>query len=168
MNKAKLIPGILLIVILAGANLWQHWLKPNPQAPDLTMTTLDDRQISLQSLKGKPVLMVFWATSCGLCLSEIDDLIALHNQYQAKGYTTLAVALAFDSLSTVQNLTLNKPLPYNVIFDKQGSYAQAFGGVQMTPTHFLIAPSGEIVWQNVGPIDRNELKEQIEELLKSV
>jgi len=165
MFKTKVTIATLLLLVLAGANAWQYWLKPAPMAPELTLTSLSGEQVNLQALTGKPVLVSFWATSCGLCLMEIDDLIALHNQYQAQGYITLAVALSYDSLPAVQAMTQSKSLPHTVIYDKQGDYAKAFGGVRMTPTHFLISPAGQIIWQNAGPIDRTELQALIGPLL---
>ena len=157
MTKTKIIISVIFILVLAGANAWQYWLKPAPMAPELNMMTLTGERIDLQALQGKPVLVTFWASSCGLCLMEIDDLIALHNKYQAQGYTTLAVALSYDSLPAVQAISQKKPLPYKVIYDKQGNYAKAFGGVSMTPTHFLISADGHIIWKNIGPVNRIEL-----------
>lgn len=165
MAKTKLILGVVLVLALVSANAWQYWLKPAPLAPDVSFTTLNGDQLSLQALKGKPVFISFWTTSCGLCLSEIDDLIAVHNHYQAKGYTTLAVALSYDSLPQVRTMTAGKPLPYTVIYDQKGEFAKAFGGVRMTPTHFLISPDGYIVWRNVGPIDREALQSRLDALV---
>ena len=165
MSKTKITMSVILLLVLAGANAWNYWLKPAPMAPELTLSTLSGESLSLQALQGKPVLVSFWATSCGLCVMEIDDLIALHKEYQAQGYTTLAVALSYDSLPNIKAMTESRSLPYKVIFDKQGKYAEAFGGVRMTPTHFLISPEGQIVWQNVGPIDRAQLKSLIAPML---
>lgn len=165
MSKTKIIISVILLFTLAAANAWNYWLKPAPMAPKLTLQTINGQNINLQALQGKPVLFSFWATSCGLCLMEINDLVALHKAYQAQGYTTLAVALSYDSLPTIKTMTEDRSLPYQVIFDQQGKYAEAFGGVYMTPTHFLISPDGKIIWQNIGPIDRTELQGLIESLL---
>lgn len=163
----RLMIGIVLVLTLAAANAWQHWLKPQPMAPNLTLTTLKGKTLSLQQLQGKPILISFWATSCGICLSEVEDLIALHNAYQARGYQTIAIALSYDSLPRIQHMSINKPLPYFVAYDQRGDYAKAFGGVRMTPTHFLIAPDGRIVWSNIGPIDRKTIQDLIEPWLSA-
>ena len=165
MSKTKLILATILVLTLAAGNAWQYWLKPKPMAPELIVTSIKGDKLSLQGLQGKPVLVSFWATSCGLCLAEIDDLIALHNDYQAKGYTTLAIALSYDSLPQIKAITENNPLPFTVIYDQNGDYAKAFGGVMMTPTHFLISPDGHIVWNNVGMVERDTLQALIEPLL---
>ena len=165
MSKTRIILGGLLVLGLLFANAWQYWLKPAAAAPELTMSTLSGESINLQALKGKPVLVSFWATSCGLCLAEIDDLIALHQAHQAKGYTTLAISLKYDSLAAIKSLQQSRSLPYKLIYDAIGEYAKAFGGVQMTPTHFFISAAGKIVWRNVGPIDREELSELIKQNL---
>jgi len=165
MSKTRIILGGLLVLGLLFANAWQYWLKPAPAAPELTMSTVSGESINLQALKGKPVLVSFWATSCGLCLAEIDDLIALHQAHQAKGYTTLAISLKYDSLAAIKSMQQSRSLPYKLIYDAKGEYAKAFGGVQMTPTHFFISAAGKIVWRNVGPIDREELSELIKKNL---
>jgi len=165
MSKTRIILGGLLVLGLLFANAWQYWLKPAPMAPELTMSTLSGESINLQGLKGKPVLLSFWATSCGLCLAEIDDLIALHQAHQAKGYTTLAISLKYDSLAAIKSMQQSRSLPYKLIYDAKGEYAKAFGGVQMTPTHFFISADGKIVWRNVGPIGREELSELIKKNL---
>jgi len=165
MSKTRIILGGLLVLGLLFANAWQYWLKPAPMAPELTMSTLSGESINLQALKGKPVLVSFWSTSCGLCLAEIDDLIALHQTHQAKGYTTLAISLKYDSLAAIKSMQKSRSLPYKLIYDAKGEYAKAFGGVQMTPTHFFISADGKIVWRNVGPIGREELSELIKKNL---
>jgi len=165
MSKSRIMFGVLLVSILAAANAWQYWLKPAPMAPELKMTTITGEVINLQDLQGKPVLVSFWATSCGLCLLEIEDLIALHHKYQAQGYVTLAVALEYDRLPALKAITKSRSLPYKVIYDEKGDYASAFGGVRMTPTHFLISPEGQIVWRNVGTVEREELQVLIEKNL---
>ena len=66
MSKTKLILGSLLILALAAGNAWQYWLKPKPMAPELNLITLSGDKLNLQALQGKPVLVSFWATSCGL------------------------------------------------------------------------------------------------------
>ena len=165
MSKTRTIIGLLLVFTLVGANAWQYWLKPDPLAPAITMKTLSGEVVSLNALHGKPVLVSFWVTSCGLCLAEIEDLISLHTRYHAKGYTTLAVALSHDSLPRLQQMTEQRQLPYHVIYDEKGDYAQAFGGVRMTPTHFLISPDGHIIWRNVGPVELERLEQLIKPLL---
>jgi len=165
MSKTRTIIGLLFLFILAGANAWQYWLKPDPLAPAITMNTINGEAISLNALQGKPVLVTFWVTTCGLCLVEIEDLITLHERYQSKGYTSLAVALSHDSLPKIKQMVQSRKLPYKVIYDAKGEYAKAFGGVRMTPTHFLINPDGQIIWKNVGPVDLETLDKLIKPLL---
>ena len=153
MSKSRLTLGVILTLSLAVANAWQYWLKPKPMAPELTFTTIKGDSLSLQQLQGKTVLVSFWVTSCALCLLEIDDLIALHNSYQAQGLTTLAVALSHDFLPAIQAMQANRKLPYTIVFDRNDEFVEAFGGVRMTPTHYLIDASGHIIWNNVGAID---------------
>lgn len=163
--KPTLIIALFALAIVSAANLWQYVLKPAEAAPSISFKTIDDKTLDLQKLQGKPVLISFWATSCGLCRSEIDDLIKLHNQYHQQGYTTIAVSLSYDALSAIKLLQKQKSLPYPLVYDEKGEYAQAFGGVQMTPTHFLIDPDGTIAAKNVGAIHVERMTQWIEKSL---
>lgn len=164
----KIIISLVLVLGLAAANAWEHWLKPKPMAPELTMATLQGETFNIAEQKGKPVLVTFWQTKCGLCLEEIDDLIAMEKQYKAQGYRSVAIAMTYDSLPDVKKMIKEWPLPFPVVFDEKGDYAKAFGGVRLTPTHFLIDPAGRIIWDNLGPIEREELQALITPLLPNV
>lgn len=162
-----LIISLFFLVIISGANLWQYVLKPAEAAPVINFKTIDNQTLDLQALQGKPVLISFWATSCGLCLSEIDDLVSLHNKYQAQGYTTIAVSLSYDSLVAIKRLQAQKSLPYPLVYDEKGEYAKAFGGVQMTPTHFLINADGTIAAKNVGVVHVEKMEAWIKKNLNT-
>lgn len=163
--KPTFIIALFVLVIVSAANLWQYVLKPAEAAPVVSFKAIDGKTIDLQKLQGKPVLISFWATSCGLCLSELDDLIKLHNQYQQQGYTTIAVSLSYDSLPAIKQMQQQRNLPYPLVYDKDGKYAEAFGGVQMTPTHFLIDSDGIIAARNVGAVHVERMQAWIEKNL---
>lgn len=149
--------GLLSAICLIGAIAW--WLTYTKSfAPNTVFTTLKGEQLSLANLKGRPVLINFWATDCPGCLEEIPDLIALHEQFQASGLQIIAVAMPYDPPSRVQALANARNLPYAVALDIDGSQMRAFGDVQLTPTSFLIDRQGVIVLHQVGKFDLATLK----------
>ncbi|TDJ20411.1 MAG: TlpA family protein disulfide reductase, partial [Gammaproteobacteria bacterium] len=77
MNKRSLI-AIPLFVLLTASVIWL-WVSPGgiSRAPDIKLTITDGSIIDLQQLRGKPVLITFWATSCKGCIREMPHLIAL-------------------------------------------------------------------------------------------
>src|ERR1700751_2917343 len=70
-------------------------------APELKLKELDDKEVSLEDLRGKVVLVNFWATWCGPCQEEIPSLIDLQNKYGAKGFTVLGIAMDEEGKSVV-------------------------------------------------------------------
>ncbi len=158
----------LVALSLVGA-LAYVWLSPQglKQAPALTVRTLDGNEINLAALRGKPVLVTFWATSCPGCVKEIPHLIELHEEYGPQGLQLLAIAMAYDPPNHVLAMRDARQLPYPIVLDIDSSAARAFGDVQLTPTSFLIAPDGRIVRQKIGELDMDEVRTQLQALLRS-
>ena len=106
-------------------------------APNVTFTTLQGKQISMDSLKGKVVLVSFWATYCPGCRKEMPDLISTYNLYKNKGLEVIAVAVKDDPPSHVLSYTTENKLPFPVMDDGFGEIASAFGDIAGTPTAFI-------------------------------
>lgn len=151
---------LLLLLILMGCG------KTITSAPDVTFTTLTGQKIALKDLRGKPVVVTFWATDCPSCIKEIPDLIDLYTQYHESGLEMIAVAMYYDPPNHVVDMTKAKQLPYNVALDLNSAFAQAFGGVMFTPSTFLIAPDGSVVKKEIGLFNPAKMKTNIESLLK--
>jgi thiol-disulfide isomerase/thioredoxin len=135
-------------------------------APETTFSSITGQKIVLSALRGKPVLITFWATSCASCLKEIPHLIELYHNYHDQGLEIIAVAMAYDPPNHVLELTKALQLPYPVALDMQSDNAHAFGDVSLTPTTFLIAPNGTIALQKTGLLDIGELTTQLLKFLK--
>lgn len=134
-------------------------------APESTFVLLDGSKVTTAEFKGKVTLVNFWATSCVSCVAEMPKLMATHQQFKARGYQTLAVAMSYDPPSYVVNFSQTRQLPFQVAIDNTGAVAKAWGGVQLTPTTFLVNKRGEIVKQYVGEPDFSALHRLIEKLL---
>ncbi len=117
-------------------------------------------------MRGKPVLVTFWATDCPGCIQEIPHLIDLYRQYHDQGLQIIAVAMYYDPPNHVVEMTKQQALPYDVALDIQAEHAKAFGDVRLTPTTFLISPAGSIALQKIGVFDLADMKTRIEALLK--
>ena len=161
--KKKWVAGIGAIVIaIAG------WLilSQKPAAPDITVATLKGDKLSLAQLRGKVVLVNFWATSCTTCVSEMPKMVDTYNTFAPRGYTMVAVAMDYDRPDYVLNYATRNNLPFTVALDLKGEAAQAFGGVRLTPTSFLIDKQGRIVQQYLGEPDFPKLHALVDQLLK--
>lgn len=158
----------LFALVLVGA-LAFLWLSPSglKQAPALTVSTIEGQQIDLTSLRGKPVLVTFWATSCVGCVKEIPHLVELYDEYKSKGLQMLAIAMSYDPPNHVIAMRDARQIPYPIALDIDDKAAKAFGDVRLTPTSFLIAPDGRIVRQKIGELDMAEVRSELHKLIGS-
>ncbi len=151
-QPALIVAALLVVAALAYAML------SKPVAPAATFVTLDGRPIQLQSLRGKVVLVNFWATTCPGCIKEMPGMIETYKQYKDKGFEIIAVAMPYDPPSYVVNFTQTRQLPFPVALDVKGEHVKAFGNVQLTPTSFIIGKQGQILEQKIGELDFVKLK----------
>ncbi len=157
---------LLLLLALISTAFSAGCSKAITSAPDVTFTELTGKKIALKDLRGKPVIVTFWATDCPSCIEEIPDLIDLYSRYHASGLEMIAVAMYYDPPNHVVDMTQAKQLPYPVALDLTSEHAQAFGGIMFTPSTFLIGPDGSIVKKQTGLFNPAKMKESIESLLK--
>ena len=156
MKLAK--PLLIVVAVLAVAGALAYALIDKPTAPASTFTTLEGKPITLNDLRGKIVLVNFWATSCPGCVKEMPDLIETYNQYKGRGFEVVAVAMSYDPPNYVANFAKTRQLPFPVALDVNGEHARAFGNVQLTPTSFIIGKDGHILEQKLGDLDFAKLK----------
>lgn len=140
-------------------------LQKKPAAPQVGFTTLQGERFTTESLRGKVVLVNFWATDCPGCIKEMPQLVATHNKYRAAGYETIAVAMYYDPPNYVLNFATKNALPFKVVLDIKGEAARAFGGVTLTPTSFIIDKKGRIIHKIIGEPDFAKLHRLIEKKL---
>jgi peroxiredoxin len=165
MIKKEILIGIFILVIVFGVG-WL-WLTPGglSAAPDVSFKTTDGREINLQGLRGQPVLITFWATTCPGCIKEMPHLISLYNEFSGSGLEIIGVAMSYDPPNQVVELINQRQVTYPVALDIDGSIARAFDNVMLTPTSFLISPEGKIVKHKIGEMDMDKLEQQIKNLL---
>jgi peroxiredoxin len=159
--RKLLIPLVLLALI--GALVF--FVSDKNQAPDVKFTTLSGQEIRMQDLRGKIVLVNFWATTCPGCIQEMPELIETYNRYRDRGFEVVAVAMAYDPPSQVANYTRKNDLPFPVALDLQGEIAAAFNDVKLTPTAYVVDQQGRIVRNVVGILDFKALHAMLDEQL---
>ena len=144
-----------------------------PAAPDVTFKDLDGKDVSLASLKGKVVVVNFWATWCDPCREEIPWLIEFQQKYADKGFTILGVAMDEEGKPTVQPFVQTTPfnvnghpttMNYPIVLGTD-ELADKFGGLLGMPTSFVISRDGKIEKKYIGLVNREALQKDIESLL---
>jgi peroxiredoxin len=165
--KPTRIAATLLVAAVIGVGGYLAFQGPGgaAQVPNVAYTLLDGSQSTTQALRGKVVLINFWATSCTTCVQEMPHIVATHEKFKARGYDTLAVAMSYDPPAYVANFAESRKLPFGVAIDNTGAIAQSFGKVQLTPTTILVNKRGEIVKRYVGQPDFVALDKLVDRLL---
>lgn len=135
-------------------------------APDATFVTLHGEKIALKNLRGKPVIVTFWATDCASCVKEVSDFTDLYRQFHPQGLEIIAVAMYYDPPNHVLEMTQAKQIPYHVALDLRAEHALAFGKIEFTPTTFLINPAGQIVFSKIGLFEMEEMQQRLQQLLQ--
>ena len=157
--------GIVALVLAVGAYLAQRASSAPSPAPDVSYTLLDGSQSTTRGLRGKVVLVNFWATDCAPCVKDMPQFAATHEKFKARGLETLAVAMSYDPPAQVIRFAESRKLPFGVAIDNTGAIARSFGDVELTPTSVLINRRGEIVRRYVGAPDFVALRKLVEQLL---
>jgi cytochrome c biogenesis protein CcmG/thiol:disulfide interchange protein DsbE len=116
-------------------------------APHFTLTTSTGR-LDSDSLRGRVVLVDFWASWCGPCRQSFPWMATMHDRYAAKGLVIVAVNLDKDRALADKFLD-GFHVPFTVVFDPSGKTADAFH-VKAMPTSFLVDRSGEIRMTHAG------------------
>ncbi len=153
----------MLVLLLAGLGFA---LMRDRAAPAVTFTAISGQKLDLRELKGKVVLVNFWATSCPGCVAEMPKLVDTYKQYHAQGFEMVAVAMNYDPPDHVVHYAKKNALPFPVALDADGSLAQAFGDVQVTPTSFIIDPQGNVMQRVMGELDFAALHALLDQKLR--
>lgn len=160
-----IIQTMTILAILGVVLFFALSLFKKEAAPAVTFKTLNGEQFTTESLKGKVVLVNFWATSCSTCIAEMPELVDTYKKFQGRGLELVAVAMSYDPPNYVLNYAETRELPFKVALDTDGSAAKSFGDVKLTPTTFLIDKEGNIVKRYVGKPEFPALHQLLEKSL---
>jgi peroxiredoxin len=162
-SPKQLIPVVAVIAIAAGG-YFAYFGQDN--APEVKFMTLKGETLNTSDLRGKVVLVNFWATDCVACVSEMPRLIDTHRKFEKQGFETIAVAMSYDPPNYVASYSEKNRLPFKVALDVQGAIARSFGNVQFTPTTFILDRRGHIIKRYLGEPDFAQLHALLEKALK--
>ena len=165
-GMSRLRNAILALIVVGafGFALYTGVLS-STLAPGIIFTSLKGEKIATSALRGRVVVVNFWATDCATCVKEMPDLVRTYNKYHAQGLDLIGVAMKHDPPNYVISYTEKNALPFTVALDPMGEAAKAFGEVKLTPTTFVIDKRGNIVSRILGEPDFAKLHTLIEQKL---
>jgi cytochrome c biogenesis protein CcmG/thiol:disulfide interchange protein DsbE len=117
-------------------------------APDFTLKTVDGQDMTLSKLKGKVVLLDFWATWCAPCREAIPHLINLQKTYQEKGFEVIGMNMDRGNAETVRRFVKSMDIPYPITLTSE-EVSRNYG-VAGLPTTILIDKAGKIRQKFLG------------------
>jgi thiol-disulfide isomerase/thioredoxin len=137
-------------------------LKTKPL--DLKFTAVDGSAVDLAQMRGKVVLIDFWATWCPPCREEVPNVVAAYQKYHGQGFEIVGISLDQDK-SALQSFTKEKGMVWPQYFDGQGwdnAISSKFG-IQSIPAMWLVGKDGVLVTQD----GRDDLAGQVQKLLQA-
>jgi len=167
-NRSWIKPAAIGAVALALAGIGYATFNSSVAAPNVTFISIEGEKISTQSLRGKVVMINFWATSCATCVKEMPAMVDTYNAFKGQGLEFVAVAMNYDRPDYVLNFTETRKLPFKVALDAGGDLAKSFGDVSLTPTTFVIGKDGKIIKRYVGEPEFSSLHALLRKALAAV
>jgi len=141
-------------------------LTKSTVAPDFTLESLDGKSMRLSDLRGKAVLLNFWATWCGPCRIEMPWFVELQNEYGPQGLQIVGVAMDDSSKDDIAKFAKNMGVNYPVLLGKE-AVGDAYGGVPALPESFFIGRDGKIVDRIIGLKGKGEIEDSIKRALST-
>lgn len=142
-------------------------IKGGLAAPALRLTNLDEQTIDLSALKGKVVVVNFWATWCPPCRREMGSLERLYQAGKGRGLEILAVNVGEDFDTVFSFMGTVEPAPnFQILFDPQAASLESWQ-VRGLPTTFIVRPDGTLAYSAVGgrEFDHPEIQSKVLELI---
>lgn len=140
-----------------------RFVKDPTPTPPFLVADLKGESISTAALKGKVVIVNFWATWCPPCREEIPELIALQAKYKER-LQIVGVSMDEDaSPQEVNAFAAKAGINYPIVMGKD--IAKEYGGVPALPTSFIVNKDGGVVQKHIGLLDRDEVETEIRALL---
>ena len=134
------------------------------RAPDFALKALDGGTLRLDDLRGKVVLVNFFATWCSPCRQEVPDFIRLRKQFVDEGFEIVGIGLDMEGAAVLEPFVRHFRIPYPVVIGTREVVTE-YGGIEGVPTTFFVDREGFIAGRVIGLVPWERLKQTVETLL---
>ena len=157
--------SVFALTLLVASLAWAATVSG--PAPNFTLQSNAGRQVSLAQLKGKVVMVNFWATWCVPCRQEMPHLQALYERYESLGFELLAVNVEKNNAEGARKWLEETPVTFPVLFDGNNRVSKLYK-VQTMPSTVLIGRDGTMRFIHHGykPGYESEYQTQVRALLR--
>ena len=156
---------ILIVAFLCFSAAVQAQVKVGEAVSSFDTQLLDGKTLAAQALKGKVVLVVYWATWCPPCQRELPELQALYEKHRGKGFEILALSIDADKF-TVEEFWKDHDYLFPVAMIAP-AHTRVLGKVKATPTLHLIDRKGVLRLVHLGPMGQDKLEALLLPLLRN-
>ncbi|SCM96103.1 Uncharacterized protein BWINRASL_03300 [Bacillus mycoides] len=144
----------------------QNGIEIGKSAPDFALTKLDGTNVKLSDLKGKKVILNFWATWCGPCQQEMPDMEAFYKEHK-ENVEILAINYTPSEKGggeeKVRNFAKEKGITFPILLDKNIDVTTAYKVITI-PTSYFIDTKGVIQDKFIGPMTQKEMEKRVTKL----
>ncbi len=158
--------AVIAFIVVLAALLGYLWLAPAGQAsaPQAQFTDIKGSQFTLAQLKGKPVIINFWATECPGCVNEIPLFVELYKKYTRQNLVIIGIAMGYDPESQVREMVRQKQMDYPIVLDSDDQLVKTFN-IKVTPTTLFISKDGKMIKRRLGEMSHSELETTIQSMV---
>jgi thiol-disulfide isomerase/thioredoxin len=161
----KIIAATLGLLMCVASSLAAEVVKPTARKPatNFSLPGRDGKPVQLSTLKGKVVLLDFWATWCAGCKVEIPWFIEFDKAYRSKGLAAIGVSMDDEGWKTIEPYLKKNPISYTIVagnFDTAAPYS-----ITALPVTVLIDRAGRVAAQHVGVVDKKSFEAELKQLL---
>ena len=143
---------LLAVFVASGCTKHEEPAVEGNHAPDFTVNDLAGHPVQLSSLKGKVVLVNFWATWCPPCREEVPSLVQLNQAMQGKPFQLLAISIDEGGKGAVESFFRKAGLVLPAYLDSDGKVAKLYGTTGV-PETFVVDAKGVIFKKVIGPMN---------------
>jgi len=171
--KRKVIIFAVMVVVVAGLLIMAKFRENLPgggarsvaatkgrNAPDFVLTDLQGNNVKLSDLRGKAVVLNFWATWCPPCKQEIPWFVDIQKRYGSQGLQVVGVSMDDGDQKDVARFAAENSINYPILLGKE-KVAEQYGGIDYLPTTFYIDRNGVVMDRVFGQPGRDEIEQNV-------